>query len=266
MHISALDTFLPGESPVHRLDSRVKLVLTLLLMLTAVLTPDGTWAAFGALQVALLGVALVTRIGLGRYARRSAVASRFALAAFTVVVSTPGAILWRGSAAGVTLAVTAEGLLRFASIVIRSLLSVQGAVLLAATTRFPDILLALRSLRVPSVLVAVAGFLYRYLFVVADEAQRMMRAREARSVARAGGRGGSVAWRARVAGGMAGSLFIRSYERSERIYDAMVARGYDGDVRALRSRTLRRADVIVGVVVGAALVAALALGRTAGGQ
>ena len=265
MHINALDTYLPGDSPVHRLDPRVKVVLTLLLILTAAVTPDGRWAAFCALQAALLVFACVARMGLGRHARRSAVALPFALAALTVAFSTRGAVLWEGRVAGVVLTVTLEGLVRFASIVARSFLSVQGAVVLAGTTKFPDILRALRSLRVPSVLIAVAGFLYRYLFVLADEARRMMRAREARSAARSGGGGRNVSWRARVAGGMAGSLFIRSYERSERIYDAMVARGYDGEVRTLRAPTLRRADVIVGVVVGAALVTLLALGRIVGG-
>jgi cobalt/nickel transport system permease protein len=77
--------------------------------------------------------------------------------------------------------------------------------------------------------------MWRYLFVLADEVLRMIRARAARS-----GHsdrpdlkpGGSVTWRARVAGGMAGSLFLRAFERSDRIYVAMLARGYDGEVRA----------------------------------
>ena len=145
-------------------------------------------------------------------------------------------------------------------------MSVTAAALLTATTPFPEVIRALRSVGVPAVLVSIVAFMYRYVFVLVDEAQRLLRARAARSAGVGAGTGGTVAWRARVTGGMAGSLFIRSYERSERIYDAMVARGYDGDVRTLRSPTLRRTDVMVGVVVGAALVAALALGRIAGGQ
>jgi len=266
MHFSALDTYVPGESALHRLDARVKVVVTLLLILTVVLTPDGRWLAFAVVQAALLVVAIVARVGLGRYARRSAVALPFALAALTVVFSTPGDVLWEWQILGYPWVVTAAGLVRFVSIVIRSLISVQGAVLLAGTTKFPDILFALRALRVPGVLVATAGFLYRYLFVLADEAQRMMRAREARSAAADGRGGGSLVWRARVAGGMAGSLFIRSFERSERIYDAMVARGYDGEMRALQNPALRRADVLIGVLSAMALVVLVILARVSGVQ
>jgi cobalt/nickel transport system permease protein len=93
----------------------------------------------------------------------------------------------------------------------------------------------MRAIRVPRLLVAVVGLMWRYLFVLADEALRLMRAREARSGQpdRPGARaGGSIAWRARVTGGMAGNLFLRSFERADRIYAAMASRGYDGEVRA----------------------------------
>jgi cobalt/nickel transport system permease protein len=264
VHFSALDTFVPGESPVHRLDPRVKVMVTMITILAIVLTPDGHWVAFAALQMVTLTIARLTRIGVGCYLRRSAVALPFALAALTVAFATPGDVLWRWRLIGYPLSVTLPGLIRFASILIRSLISVQVAVLLAGTTKFPDILLALRWLRVPSVLVAIAGFLYRYLFVLADEAQRMMRAREARSGARSGRGGGRIVWRARVAGGMAGSLFIRSYERSERIYDAMVARGYDGDVRALGLPAMGRFDILIVFIAIAGLVAIVTLTRVLG--
>ena len=78
--------------------------------------------------------------------------------------------------------------------------------------------------------------MWRYLFVLVDEVMRLMRAREARSghpAERVGRIGGSLAWRARVTGGMAGNLMLRSFDRSERIYAAMASRGYDGEVRGL---------------------------------
>ncbi len=106
--------------------------------------------------------------------------------------------------------------------------------MLAPSTPFPDLLAAMRAIRVPRLLVAIFGLMWRYLFVLVDEALRLLRARASRS-----GRsdrpglktGGSLAWRGRVAGGMAGNLFLRAYERSERIYMAMLARGYDGEIR-----------------------------------
>ena len=101
----------------------------------------------------------------------------------------------------------------------------------------------MRDLRLPKLLVTVVGFMYRYIFVLADEALRLMRAREARSADPEGRGGGTILWRARVLGGMVGSLFLRSYERSERIYNAMLSRGYDGEIRTLRESPVRRADV-----------------------
>jgi cobalt/nickel transport system permease protein len=105
--------------------------------------------------------------------------------------------------------------------------------------------------------VATISFMYRYLFVLVDEAMRLQTAREARSV----GTGRNVVWRARVLGGMIGSLFIRSYERSERIYAAMLARGFAGEVRTLTELTWQRHDLWAGLAWAAALVVASVAGR-----
>ena len=113
----------------------------------------------------------------------------------------------------------------------------------------------------PRVLVGIAGFTYRYIFVIGDEALRMMRARAARSGSSDRREGGSLFWQAQVTGGMAGSLFIRSIERSERIYDAMLARGYDGEARALRAPVLRPRDVLVALPFALALAAIQVLAR-----
>jgi cobalt/nickel transport system permease protein len=133
--------------------------------------------------------------------------------------------------------------LRFVSILIRSWLSVQMAILLVAVTRFPDLIHALEHLRVPAILTTIIAFLYRYLFVLTDEVLRLIRARESRSAASAGNRfGGGVLWRAKVAGNMAGQLFLRSYERSDRIYNAMVARGYAGHLYTLNPHEMKSSD------------------------
>jgi cobalt/nickel transport system permease protein len=201
--------------------------------------------------------------------RRAAVALPFALAAVTVVFATPGRPLLALQVLGREVALTDAGLVRFASILLKSWLSVQVAVVLTASTPFPVLLQAMRSLGIPKALVATAGFTYRYIFVIGDEARRMMGARAARSGvldwskdgARDGRGGGSVLWRARVTGGMVGSLFLRSIERGERIYDAMLARGYDGESRALRPPVLQRRDVLVALPFALALVAIQILAR-----
>ena len=268
MHIHALDTYRPGHSLVHRLDPRVKLILTVLFILVCSLTTDQSWAIFGLLAVLLGLITLLSGVGFVLVYKRAAVALPFTLAALTVAISTPGNPVFSLGLPGGPWVVTDAGLLRFVSIVVRSYLSVQSAVILSAATPFPDLLWAMRALRIPKVMVAIGSFLYRYLFVLADEAQRLMRAREARSVAQdthassPDKAGGSLLWRARVTGSMAGTLFIRSYERSDRIYSAMLARGYDGDVRSLEPPTLRPVDVATGIAAGLVLVALLILSKT----
>ena len=272
MHIHALDAYRHRASLVHDLDGRVKLALAVLFIVSTALTPDGAWLAYALLTALVLGVIVASRLGVGFVQRRAAVALPFALAAVTVVFSVPGRPLLAARILGRQLALTDAGLIRFVSILLKSWLSVQVAVVLTASTPFPALLQAMRSLRVPRVLVTIAGFTYRYLFVIGDEALRLMRARAARSsvlslskggVAR--GRGGAnVFWRARVTGGMVGSLFLRSLERSERIYDAMLARGYDGEVRSLRPPVLRPRDVVVALPIILALAAIQVLARLPG--
>ena len=156
----------------------------------------------------------------------------------------------------------------FATILLKSWLSVQFALLLAFTTPFHELVDALRELRLPRVMVAIISFMYRYLGVLGDEATRMNRARQARSAVPAGARaGGSVTWRASVTGHMVGSLFLRSYERSERIYAAMQARGFDSDFRHMSMRRLQPGEVAVFVafvVSVAAFVAGAQLLSAAG--
>jgi cobalt/nickel transport system permease protein len=261
MHISSLDAYRPRASLIHRLDARVKLVLAVLFIVATALTPDGAWPAYVLLAALALGVAVASQLGVGFVLRRSAVALPFALAAVAVVFTTPGRPLLAVHVFGWELAPTGAGLVRFASILLKSWLSVQVAVVLTASTCFPDLLQAMRSLRLPRILVAIAGFAYRYIFVIGDEALRLMRARASRSGALEGTGGGSVLWRARVTGGMAGSLFLRSIERSERIYSAMLARGYDGEVRSLHSPRLRPRDVLLALPFTLLLVAIQLLAR-----
>lgn len=214
-----------ADSPLHRLDARVKLAAALALSAIIVLTPERAWPAYALYGGLLAALATAGRLGVRRLWRAAAPALVFALAALTLVFTTPGNTV--AQAAGLT--ITDAGLARFAAIALRSWLAAQAALLLALSTPFADVLWALASLRVPGTLVQIIGFMYRYLGTLSEEAERLLRARAARSAAVPARRaGGSLWWRARVAGGMVGSLFLRSYERSERVYAAMLARGYQG--------------------------------------
>jgi cobalt/nickel transport system permease protein len=263
IHVDVSDRYRAGHGLIYRLDPRVKVILTILFIVSNVLLPDGAWLAFLLAWGWVWLISMCAGLGVGYVVGRSFVALPFALAAVTAIFAIPGRPLLALTIGPWNLVATDVGLIRFASIVIRSWLSVQMAILLTATTQFPDMMHALRHLRVPGLLVAVILFMYRYLFVLTDETMRLLRAREARSarLAAGRGRGRSVAWRARVAGNMAGQLFLRSYERSDRVYNAMLARGYRGQLMTLNPHVMHARDWGVAVVGVLVLLVLQAIGR-----
>ena len=147
------------------------------------------------------------------------------------------------------ISVTRTGLQLFLSIMMKAWLSALSLILLISTTRVVDLLNGLEHMRVPMVLVTIISFMYRYIFVLTDDMMRMKQARDSRNF------GGSHMWRIRTIGNMIGTLFVRSYERGERIYSAMLARGYDGSTRTLHKLSFAHADYIFGILVGVALLA-----------
>lgn len=242
MHANFLDPYQDIDSPVHRQDARTKLVLVVIFILTVSLTPVGAWPVFILLLALVLSAELLSDLGIGFYLKRALLALPFVLAALPILFTSQGETL---AVLPLGLSITLPGVDRFFSITLKSWISVQAAILLASTTTFPDILTGMRALRLPRLLVAIVGLMWRYLFVIVDEALRMLRARQARSgelSVSAHRTGGALLWRARVTGAMAGSLLLRSIERSDRIYNAMLSRGYDGEVRSLPHPAFRAAD------------------------
>jgi cobalt/nickel transport system permease protein len=236
MHIHFLDPYQLRTSPVHALDGRVKFVLTAAFILTASLTPVGAWPVYILLFALILSVEILSGLGVGYVIKRALLALPFVLAAFPVIFTNGETVLFSISIGSWALIAHAEGLARFISVALKSWLSVQAAIVMASSTPFPELLQAMRAVGIPRLLVGMFGLMWRYLFVLVDEALRLMRARAARSgqSAESGHRfGGSVIWRAHITGGMAGNLFLRAFERSDRIYAAMLSRGYDGEVRLL---------------------------------
>ncbi len=251
MHYDLSDQYLHRTSVVHYLDPRVKVVATLLYIFAVGITPEGVWWAFCIQFGYLLVVILMADLNIFYTIRRSFIAVPFVLAALAVPFTTPGPEMLQ--LPWLEWTITQTGLIRFSSILLRSWLAVQAAILLTATTRVPDMFWALAALRFPRLLVATIRFMYRYLFVLADEASRMLRARASRSPEIKGSSRPSMIWQGRVAGSMVGSLFLRSIERSERIYEAMLSRGYDGKIRTLFRFEMRHSDWIFISSVGICL-------------
>jgi cobalt/nickel transport system permease protein len=265
MHIHLADQYRQGSSFIHQLDPRTKTLVAFLFILLVSLTPFGSWLAYFFLYAFLGTAAILSGVGLRFLLRRSFIAIPFALAAVTLPFTVPGDILITLPLFG-GLEVSIEGTIRFISIVIKSWISVQAAILLVTVTPFPDLLWGLRALWIPGQLVAIIGFAYRYLFVLSDEAVRLIRARAARSASSGRKRsGGSLYWRGKIAGRMVGSLMLRSIERSERIHQAMLARGYAGRVLTLSHPKMGRLDYLALLISAIFLVFLVFISRILAG-
>jgi len=250
-----LDHFANRSTPAHRLDPAAKTVALLAVVLAAVLVTRDRFLALAPLAGGLAAYHAVSRTPLRYTLRRLAVVSPLAVAVVGLFpFLEPGEAVWRWPVAGSEVVVTREGLLRAGHLLAKFVLCTWAALLLLATTRFQDLLQGLARLRVPRVLVTQLAILYRYLWVLMDEGMRMRMARAARD----GGLGPwRLRWRSRA--GVVGVLFLRSWDRAERIWRAMAARGFDGSLHAPRRARLGPADwVFAGGVLAAS--AALVVG------
>ncbi len=262
MHVHFLDPYRLRNSPVHQLDPRIKLILTIACILSITLMPTGAWPVYILLFAFLLCVEIISQLGASYVLKRSALALPFLLAALPLIFTVPGTPIFSISIGLTRIQASFAGLERFISISIKSWLSVQAAILLASTTTFPDLLVAMRAIYIPQLLVSIFSLMWRYIFVLVDEAGRLVRARTARSGQSAAPdhkQGGGIPWRARVTGGMAGSLFLRAFERSDRIYMAMVSRGYDGEVHAMPLPAVRPTQWVAMALILAVLVTMLGI-------
>jgi cobalt/nickel transport system permease protein len=221
-------------SPIHRLDPRAKIVGLAGITVVGVSTPLHAWPAFVACLLALAAIAALARL------EPSIIWSRVRVILPLVVFVAAFVPFVRGGEAVQVgpLSLSEAGLATFALVTLKAAIGALSAVLLGATTSFPDILHGLERLRAPRLLTVIAAFMYRYVFVIVDEARRMRAALAAR------------AYRPRHLGQVAAigrlvtALFLRSYERGERVYLAMLARGYAGAMPRLAVLAFRRADTV----------------------
>ena len=205
-----------GHGPIHRLDPRAKLLGFVGITVLAVSTT--AWPVHVACGAALLVIAALAHTPVHTLARRM----RIVIPALLLVAFF---IPFRGTEV-------------FLTVGAKALIGTFSAVLLAATTPFPDVLHALERLRAPKLLVLIAAFMYRYLFVIVDEVHRMRAALASRGYAPRN------ALQIGALGRVATALFLRTYERAERVHLAMLARGFDQNMPRMDVLTFRRADVL----------------------
>lgn len=229
-----LDRWSRGTSAVHRSDPRAKLLVLIVFLVTLATAQRGLpWFA-GELFLLLAGGFFWAQLPLLRVLGRAGL-----VLPFTLVFAL---ISWLGGDAE-----------RAVSLSVKSYLSTLAVLLVISTTPLPALLRGLQFARVPSFLLAVGQFLYRYLFIIADEARSMGDAAASR---------GAPAWRWRsggsglqAAGGALAVLFARSYGRAEQIHNAMLARGFAGRYPTLEAAPLRRIDAVAAIGASITLVA-----------
>ncbi|MFC4906993.1 cobalt ECF transporter T component CbiQ [Actinomadura gamaensis] len=238
-----------GDGPVHRLPPQCKILGTLGFGIAVVATPrDQVWA-FGCYALILAAVAAASRVPPGFLLRRMAVELPFVGFAFLLPFVVPGPHV---HLAGVPL--STSGLWSSWNVLAKATLGVTASILLAATTEPRTLLLGVERLRLPPLIVQIATFMLRYTDVVLDEIRRMRTARLARGFDARDLRHVPVLARSLSA------LFLRSYERGERVYVAMASRGYSGTTPTLHdvSATARQWAATGLVPAVAAAVAATA--------
>lgn len=248
MHHHFIDRFAMGDSPIHRLDARAKLLAVLGYTVVLISFRRDTVADLAPLAVLPLALLWFARVPVWFAVRRVLILSPFIL--MLVLMSpfydrAPQAVTfgpWHHTVSG--------GWLTAADISIKFALGVMALTALMCSTRFALLLEAMQRLGLPQVVVMQLGFLYRYVFVLIDEAMRVRRARDFRGAALA-----PVGRRLAAAGGVIGMLFIRTLDRSQRVHLAMAARGYNGQPHSLRQLRFTRIDAVFLLVVALYLVA-----------
>jgi cobalt/nickel transport system permease protein len=215
MRLEGIEHHGAGTGALHRLDARIKLVAALVFVLIVIATPIGSWTALGSEGLVLAFVVGMAGIPPRELFRRWL--TFFMLVGFLALMVAPA-----------NPARLSYGLWVVAStILIKNSLAILTMLVLAGTTPFHHLLAALRKLGMPAVLVATLQFMDRYRHVLTSELDRMTTARRARTFDRRD----SLAWG--LLTGLIGMLFLRTFERAERVHGAMVARGWDGVLRSL---------------------------------
>lgn len=204
MHHLVIDRWSRGSSPLHQRDPRAKLAALLVFLIVLSTTRPAAQAAFAGYAVLLFLAANLAGLPIGGLIGRAALVLPFS-ATFALLT------WWSGDS------------LRALSLAEKSFLSGMAALLLVGTTPLTGWTAALESWRVPRMLILVIQFVYRYLFVIAEQAQRMRWAALCR-----GSHKGSKTGSFRLAAGLVGVLFARSWQRADGIYHAMLARGFRG--------------------------------------
>jgi cobalt/nickel transport system permease protein len=218
--------YLHRHSPIHSLPAQPKILASLAFIIVVISTPITNWPAFVAYFAIIIATTQVAQLPLKTVATRSVIEVPFIFFAILMPFFGKGNTIDIGP-----FTLYEDGLLAGTAIVAKGTLGILVAINLSATTTARQLLRGLELLKLPAMMVQIASFMLRYVNVVNDEMERMKVARESRGFQATGVKH----WR--ILATAASALFIRSYERGERVHLAMLSRGFDGTVPSLENHT-----------------------------
>lgn len=240
-----LDKHAHIDSPVHRIDPRMKLIAAFAAIVIIVTEPlDGDFTPFALYFGIVVFVTVLTRVPVSYILKRCLIVLPFILMAslfYPLSIVMEGGVIPSGNL----------HLYILPAIIIfsKGLLAVLLLIILTSTERFHRLLLALRKLRMPRIIATISALLYRYIFLLIDEALKTSRARESRTP------GKLRMSRMKVYGNQVATIFIRSWDRSEIIYKSMLSRGFQGEYPGMQKLDLTALDLVISVSFVSALLA-----------
>lgn len=237
MHHHFLDHYWNLESPIHRLDPRVKLIAALCALVAVVVTPNGRFLDYFFFIPLLAALLAISGLPLRSIIKRMAVILPLVvIIAASLPFISPGEPIFTFKFF-VSLTITDTGLKNFISVIIKATCAVSIMTLLTATTKFRDLVSAMQKLKFPIIFTSILGFVYRYIFLFIDKAEHLSIGRQARSF------GNRPVLAIKGFGWMMLSLLLQSFERGERVYEAMCARGFTGSFMTMTEMKIKTGDL-----------------------
>jgi len=222
-----LDQYATVPSPMTRTLPTARVLAVVVVAVGTATLPLGAWRHLAVLAAIVVGLVAAAKLPARAVVTRLAGPFVFILlASAALLVLVPGEPLWHMGPVGISKA----GVERFGFVLGRASVALTAAVILVSTTSFPELLHALRQLRLPAVVITALGLGYRLLYLLVDEIERLQRAARSRNAA------GGAARRRHVLVGIGASAMARAFARGERTHSAMLARGFAGDLPSLTPR------------------------------
>lgn len=254
MHHAQIDRLSYQDSPIHRLDGRVKLACVLVFSGFVISLPATSVSILACYAIWPFAVLVVAGVPISFVLKHILIASPFiAVLALSSLLYDKAPVIatfgpWRWA--------TTSGVLRCFSICGKFIITMAALVGLVATTRFSDLLAAMAKLGVPHLLVVQLGFLYRYIFMLIDRGYHVLRARSGRKLRSLG-----FAGELKTTAAIVGSIFIGSIDLAGRVNMAMQGRGFDGRFHRLTEMRITGADYLFAAALALYLLALLLVGK-----